>query len=184
LAFIDCRFEACSIGVRKNSGTGAVAGPLFYRCAFVDNGTGVLYRGMGLTVVCCVFTGNTVVGISCPDNHAISGCIVGNIFYDENTGIALAHTQAQGMIIEGNIFSVIGDYAIDYTGGGVPLLHVDRNAFHACTSGHHNNLAAGPNDITLTADPFSNAAAGNFNLNNDENGGRLLREASITLPAA
>ncbi|MGB0889435.1 MAG: right-handed parallel beta-helix repeat-containing protein [Solirubrobacterales bacterium] len=37
------------------------------------------------------------------------------------------------------------------------------------------------NTITPTADPSVNAAAGNFNLNNDANGGALLREAGVKL---
>lgn len=50
------------------------------------------------------------------------------------------------------------------------------NAFGANTSGARQNFRTGTGDITLTADPFTNAAAGDFSLNNVSGGGALLRQ--------
>ena len=57
----------------------------------------------------------------------------------------------------------------------------DRNAFHNVTGSTHNNLTAGNNDIALTANPFVDAANGDFNLNATNGGGGTLRSTNYTL---
>ena len=43
---------------------------------------------------------------------------------------------------------------------------IDYNAFFNNTSGARNNINASPHDVTLTGDPFTNAAGNDFSLNN------------------
>jgi hypothetical protein len=59
---------------------------------------------------------------------------------------------------------------------------LDYNAFRSNSSGPRNNVVAGANDITLTADPFEDAANGDFNINDTAGGGTLLRAVTYTIP--
>lgn len=76
-----------------------------------------------------------------------------------------------------------GGYAIntDTAGSGIPDRgYVDFNAFYNNTSGNYSETAlAGANDITLTADPFTDAANDDYSLNNTAGGGALLRDAAL-----
>lgn len=59
----------------------------------------------------------------------------------------------------------------------------DFNAFYASTGGDRVNISAGANDIALSADPFVDAANGDFNINNTAGGGASLRAATLAMPA-
>jgi len=50
------------------------------------------------------------------------------------------------------------------------------------TSGETSGIANGDNDLTLTADPFVNAAADDYNINDTAGGGTVLRAATVTMP--
>ena len=61
----------------------------------------------------------------------------------------------------------------------------DFNCAYNNTSGSYNGYAAGPNDITITADPFTDAANDDYTLNDAAAGGALLRDAALhALPTA
>lgn len=53
------------------------------------------------------------------------------------------------------------------------------NAFGANGTAARSNVIAGANDVTLTADPFTNAAGGDFTLNTTAGGGAALRAAGF-----
>lgn len=55
----------------------------------------------------------------------------------------------------------------------------DHNAGYNNTSGLYNNVSAGDNDVTLTADPFTDGANGDFSLNDTSGGGADLKEAGF-----
>lgn len=55
----------------------------------------------------------------------------------------------------------------------------DYNCAYNNTSGGYNGMPAGPNDITITADPFTDAANDDYTLNNAAGGGALLRDAAL-----
>lgn len=119
-----------------------------------------------------------------------SPVICGNIFHGNGgSGILLDSTAGRhiGMLqIFKNIFSANGAYGIDASAVSQALadavgLILSRNAYWSNTSG----LVAGlsdPQAITLSADPFVNAAAGDFNINDVAGGGALLRAANYDLP--
>jgi hypothetical protein len=54
-----------------------------------------------------------------------------------------------------------------------------KNFVGSNTSGNYNNLTAPSDDVALTADPFTNAAAGDFSLNNAAGGGAAIRAAGF-----
>lgn len=58
-----------------------------------------------------------------------------------------------------------------------------NNAMYNNTAGAINNAPTRAiGSITLTADPFVDAAGGDFNINNVAGGGADLRAATIVLP--
>ena len=75
-----------------------------------------------------------------------------------------------------------GGYGANLTTGATYpgiIVIAGYNAFGNNTSGARNNLPTETSDVTLTADPFTNAAGGNFALNNTVGGGAACRAAGI-----
>jgi len=76
-----------------------------------------------------------------------------------------------------------GGYGIntDTAGSGIPDRgYVDFNAFYNNTSGNYSEATlSGANDITLTADPFTDAASDDYSLNNTTGGGASVRDAAL-----
>jgi hypothetical protein len=99
--------------------------------------------------------------------------IVNNTFYNWPDGIQTTTTVLSSISIINNIFYNISDYAIQQhsTPDTIAWL-IFNNAYGAVTSGfvsaattlHHNTIA-------LTADPFTDAAGGDFTLNSTSGGG-------------
>lgn len=118
-------------------------------------------------------------------------CITGNIFYN-NTSDGIEVTGAgdglSTLLIESNIFDSNGSYGVNFSsvsvdasylsGNGALLLN---NAYRGNTSGATNPASIGTDDTTLTADPFVDAANGDFNINNIAGGGASLRAVTVTL---
>jgi hypothetical protein len=53
----------------------------------------------------------------------------------------------------------------------------DYNAYYNNTSGLRNNLTAGPNDVTLTADPYTSESTDDYTLNATAGGGAACKDA-------
>jgi len=58
-------------------------------------------------------------------------------------------------------------------------LGVDFNAVGGNTSGNYSQIPSGPHDVTLTGDPFTNAAGNDFSLNNVAGAGAACRNAGF-----
>ena len=56
---------------------------------------------------------------------------------------------------------------------------IDYNCGYNNTSGNYDGTTAGPNDITITADPFTAAATDDYTLNSAAAGGALLSSAAM-----
>jgi hypothetical protein len=84
----------------------------------------------------------------------------------------------QNAIIDGN-----GGFGVNLasspTGSTIPVAVGGYNAFRSNSSGDINGFAALVGDITLTADPFTNRAVGDFTLNNTAGGGADCRAAGF-----
>lgn len=98
-----------------------------------------------------------------------------NIFYNTTTGIEINLNPASAMF---NIFSGCTT-AIQQNNSTYPR-KFHSNAFYNCGT-NHSNSGNSSGDIILTADPFVNAAGGDFNLNATNGGGAVLRSTSINL---
>ena len=98
-----------------------------------------------------------------------------NIFYNTTTGIEINSNPASAMF---NIFSGCTT-AIQQNNSTYPR-KFHSNAFYNCGT-NHSDSGNSSGDIILTADPFVNAAGGDFNLNATNGGGAVLRSTSINL---
>jgi len=75
--------------------------------------------------------------------------------------------------------SVAGKYGINSSVSVVTAQTAfTNNAFYNNTA-NYNNINAGPNDVVCTADPFTNAAGGDYTLNNTAGGGQALRDGGL-----
>ena len=82
------------------------------------------------------------------------------------------------------LFANNGAYGVstDRAGGGIDPArgYIDYNCVFNNTSGGYSETGvAGPNDITITADPFTDVANDDFTLNNTANAGAVLRDAAL-----
>jgi hypothetical protein len=85
-----------------------------------------------------------------------------------------------GFYIVNNLLAGNGTYGLDLANTSITNTanDVDYNAFYNNTSGAIDGHPAGANDITLTADPFTDAANDDYSLNNTAGGGALVRDGA------
>jgi hypothetical protein len=134
----------------------------------------------------CIIRNNNQDGINNPaganGGSRIRFC---DIWANGRDGIRLLSTGGAlwGVYLEGNILGANTGYELNYspsdlsaTEGGARWAqgHVRNNAYYSTGSGARNNLPAGTADLTLSANPFTNAAGGVFSLNATAGGGALV----------
>jgi len=190
--FENCVFDGNNLstyGFYRSGGTSGYAPQNLINCTFKDLTTTAIYFGDSRS---CVVRGCIIQdcadGITFAVDSFNQNFIEDNIFYNlSGNGITFNNDdQLFASRYEHNIFSGITGHAFtanaDYT-GEQKLSLFDRNAFHNVTGSTHSNLTAGTNDITLTADPFVDAAGSppDFNLNADAGGGATLRSTNYTI---
>lgn len=114
---------------------------------------------IGNTVTDCVGDGLQLTGTD--DNvDSIAGCVILNNLVTDCGGYGIDMPVSSGL---------------DYNGASV----IDYNCLYNNTSGGYNGITAGNNDVTITADPFTDAANDDYSLNSDANGGALLSSAAL-----
>lgn len=178
-----CVVEHCT---STNGGWG-IGGPTLanataIQCIFRNNDyTGLLTGQSPTRVINCLFHDNGTSGMSCNIGSSRDYTIQGCVFYGNGgDGIGKSNSSdwSDMSTVENNIFVSNGGYGINRN--NVASWVADSNAYYDNTSGNTNlsNLN-GPNDITLTADPFVDAANNDFNIN--ASGGATLRSTNYTL---
>ncbi len=103
-----------------------------------------------------------------------------DIVSNTSNGILSAVTAASQlkMILENNIIQSNGANGVNMA--AAPVFLVNRNnAYRNNTSGNFNNFSAGTNDVTLTGDPFTNAAGGDYSLNSTAGAGAACKAAAF-----
>jgi hypothetical protein len=150
----------------------------------------------GITIDGNIVASNTTDGIHInnarTDSLGQATLITNNVIYDNGgDGIEIANwnTANGSNVIRGNIITENGGFGLSFSNASASAngvaaygVYADYNAFKDNTSGNRNDVNAGANDITLTADPFVDAAGGDFNINNTTGGGADLRAATVVLP--
>lgn len=124
------------------------------------SGHGFVFWGAAAGSVLAVFLnsvahGNGGDGLRFVDAASADNLVVMNSIFTSNTGCG--------------INSAVTDWSARARSS------VTNNAFRSNTGGNNCNIAAGANDVALGADPFVNAAGGNFALN--ESGKTALNQA-------
>jgi hypothetical protein len=108
----------------------------------------------------------------------------GSIYYN-NTSDGVSYSGNDPFTLTNNVFVSNGAYGVD--AGASPsesMFFIDRNAFYGNgTADFNGSLSQHTNSITLTADPFVDAAGSppDFNLNADAGGGATLRSTNYTI---
>ena len=142
--------------VRDSGSNGVNVGSVALTCrnSIISNNAGSGLRGTALIEDC---SGNIIY------NNSGDG-IVGGVIHSMQNNIIVSNT---GAAINTSARTHLTDYNAYYNNGSEVA-----------------DQGAGPNDITLTADPFENAALGDFNINAVAGGGAVLRGTKIILPSS
>ena len=155
---------------------------IIHNCAGNGISSGAGQTG-GMVVRSCVIRDSTSAGIQIEagQKHWIYH-ICNNVFHDNGTDGVLVSAANQDLgpgFIANNIFTDNGGYGINSAtdlSGGMNSLIEDFNAFRGNTSGETNNILQGSSDVTLTADPYTNAVGDDYTLNATAGGGAACKD--------
>jgi len=170
----EVRVLNCTNDGFSDIGNGPISGT-FFNCVSANNGASGIASSVPCEVINCLLYGNGSYGFKSTRNCLVSGCI---IYGNTSDGV---NVTGYASVITDNIISSNGGYGINADAEWQLGSVEDRNAFYSNTSGSLNNITAGSFDITLTADPFTDAASGDFTINETSGGGADLRTTSVTL---
>ena len=170
------RIYDCTGDGFSDVGTGPIIGR-FVNCVSSNNGGNGISSNVPVHLINCLFCGNGSNGILADAECFVARCATSG---NADDGIEVT---GYGSLVVDNVITSNGGYGInadaEWKYGGV----ANSNAFFGNTSGQVNNITNGPDDITLTADPFTDAANGDFTLNTTAGGGAELRSNAFTLGA-
>lgn len=144
-----------------------------------NTGNGVNHTGSGSEILLrsSVFARNAI-GVNARCISALQCAFVDNTSHgiDDSTNAAAA---SQRPYLENNIFYGNGGWGNGMGTSQAALYSnigsVRNNAFGANTSGNYAATTTSYDNITLTADPFTNSAADDYSLNSTAGGGALLK---------
>ena len=149
-------------------------------CIFESNATG-LWGSHQLSPQNSIFINNTSHGVE----HAGATryfTATGNISYgNSGDGLRIAGRLGTFGMFTSNIAVNNGGYGINITNTNYSLKTTLNCATYNNTSGGINGSLQQINNVALTADPFVDAANGDFNLNAINGGGGTLRSKNYTL---
>jgi hypothetical protein len=141
----------------------------------------------GISFNSSVFYSNSLGGANLSEAGVLStsGCqivldhsvFVSNGGDGVKSGVANANLvlfSSENCIVYGN-----SGYGVNITNAAALVVVNRNNAYGNNTSGARNNLAAGTNDVTLTADPFTARTGNDFTLNTTAGGGAACRGAGF-----
>lgn len=168
------RFLNCVVDGFSSTGFSAKGTLYFTDCIFTNNGGGGLYSDSytNLEARGCIFADNTQHGFR-PKTGLIENCI----FY--NNGYSAVTSTNVGI----SAVRIINSLFVNHTSSTYQTL----NGSHSVNCVFYNNhtklssSSRSDGDIDLTADPFVDAANGDFNLNATNGGGGTLRSTNYTL---
>lgn len=174
LCFVNCIIEYCtSYGIELSNANMQFAS--MHQCVIRNNAEGIRGIGDNTFYSNCLIYGNTGDGIGNSSNGASKfvNCVIA-----DNGGYGCNQTVAglSDSVFQGCIFS-------NNTLGGLAFAD-QRYLNHAINCSFYNDTATNVNEIdtvTLTADPFTDSATGDYTINETAGGGSTLRSTGITL---
>lgn len=184
-------FRDCEI---KNSIVNGVEQPattILIDCYVHDNaGHGVVlikgFDGSRGTLIAsgCTFYNNTVNGLYdlTQNGDTLSGAtlsVARNCNFVSNGGSGfVSRSQPHLMVAENCIFYANGVYGWDF-GDFVGIAAGGYNAYGANVTGPRDNVGVMAGDVTLTGDPFTNKAGGDFSLNSTAGAGAACKQVGF-----
>jgi hypothetical protein len=202
----DCEIDGCNVGVNEgfsltrlavvrttikhciSHGITCLSGVLVDRCLIHGNGGRGVNTGFSETTVLRSVVADNAYGVYVGGTGGLAIQLVvedSNLSHNTNAGLLVLETTLTSffLTLANSIFWGNGGYGADFAAATGALSgrtrHNFGNAYGGNTSGSRNNLPAGIGDVTLTADPFTNAAGGDFSLNATAGGGAACREAGF-----
>ena len=144
-----------------------------------STGSGIkILAGGPIFIAKSVFNSNGADGLNINGSSGTVQHIDNSIFRD-NTTSGIAYTATGGSIfldISNSILYNNGAYGINYDTNGIYAAAYNySNAFGANMTAPRNGGVASVGEVTLTADPNTNAAGGDFSLNSTAGGGAALK---------
>ena len=159
----NCDFSHCVDYGCNYSGTHR-----FYNCKFTNNGSHGVYEASEIHFNSCVFSNNGGYGYYWSGNPGHGPSFNNCIFYNNTLGGLFDRSTYSPVesLVCGCIFHSNGGYAIDrYTSDEAAKLTIHKNnAFYNSTTANYRPSAIDRGGVTLTADPFVDAANGDFNI--------------------
>jgi parallel beta helix pectate lyase-like protein len=184
---VRCKATLCGAALANQAGfLSDGAGTLFRQCVARDNLESGIFTTATAVIEHCLIHDNDLWGIFLGPSSS-NGAVIANNTIRGNTlsGIVFNGTNAlDATYVVNNLLASNGEYGIssessspDYSLVTELSVAFENNAYYNNTLGERNRLPAGVGDITLTADPFIDAAADDFTLNLAIGGGLLARGA-------
>lgn len=185
MSFINCEIKNCTSGGILAQEVTNNGEPLIFGCYIHDNNGPGFIGSRAVKLINCVIVDNVGDGIECSANGGIiivNNCIIAN---NGGDGISMGSTGSDGAgtpfiyainsIIYGN-----GAFGITFGANGGIVVNANT-AYGANTSGNFgaNITELVSTIVALSGDPFTNAAAGDYTLNNTAGAGASCREAGF-----
>lgn len=178
--------RGCEIKNCVNSGVVSAAKMWVIDC-YIHNNTGFGIRS-AVTSASVTVIGNIIANNAGGAGLLLAGSEA-NVVVMDNTFVGTTGRGLGGpslstfvLILENNIFYGNSTYGAEpSTANYAPTIPVSNlnNAYGANTTAARHNLAVGTNDVTLTANPFTNSSAGDYSLNTTSGGGAACRLAGF-----
>ena len=182
------------VGQTANGGDGLILDNCWLDCQDTYGTTAaVLFRSEGCVLSNTLITDAAGAGVLIDDtsniqrdalrtikNCTITGCGGDGVTYT-GSGSGSDSNATQMTTILNTLITDCTGYAVDLDGFSLPPDpgYIDYNCMFNNSSGGYNGVDAGPNDVTITTTPFTDAANDDYSLNNTATGGALLRDAAL-----
>lgn len=170
--FVNCEIKNCT-----DSGISSVSAVKVFGCYIHNNAVNGIY----LTAVNTLIVVRSIIAANGANGIRTSG---GGTFLSENsiagnTNDGVLYTSASLLLVN-NIIYGNGGYGFNNSSAAATYVNRRKNAYGANTSGALNNFTAESTQVTLTADPFTNSAGGDYSLNSTAGGGAACRDAGFS----
>lgn len=184
----NCEIKNCTVGAFRNNGG------IFVDCYIHDN-TGIGIEtvaanpgGLPLNIIRCVIYNNTSTGVLWNGTTMQFGCMILESCIVSNGGDGVYGNQSSSgngvpVLIQNCIICFNGGFgirtAIVIANGNLPAYFGFNNAFYSNSSGPYSTGLSSATDITLTGDPFTSKATGDFSLNSTAGAGAACKTAAF-----
>ena len=182
-----CLATGCGAGLSTGGGfDSAFQGALFEECVARDNDAhGFVCNGTTVQYIHCIAHGNVGAGFFGSGSNAAARLSRCTSYGNTGSGYLLTSTdvgmgdELTGCIFAGNARYGIESDTTNYATVPALALKYRQNAFYNNTLGARFQVPAGATDVTLTADPFVDAANDDFALNFNVGGGLDVRSFAL-----